>query len=79
MLANDLQNAYNTYFKHIDLSKFKSGVDPKQIYNMLTWMSVGYLFEKQRLGVAIDIDEMMIEFNSWKNMFIKIAYKEEFQ
>lgn len=79
VFANFTGNIFEIYFKYIDFSKFRDGVDPKEIFNMLTWMSEGYLFEKQRSENLIDIEEIWKDFNTWKQMFIKIAYKEEYQ
>lgn len=68
---------YMKYFQNIDTSKFKEGVDYIYLYRMLQWMSEGYLFEKQRLQLPLCIDEMMIEFHRWEQLFKQLLYKEE--
>lgn len=73
-----MSTSFETYFSRIDFSPFKEGVDPKQIFKMLVWMSDGYLHEKQRLNEEVSIEVMMIEFNEWEKAFRKMAYKEEF-
>lgn len=74
-----LEAIYEKYFKNIDLSKFREGTDVKTLLHMLTWMSEGYLHEKQRLGGGFDLDEILSDFRKWSGMFRKIAYKEEYQ
>lgn len=79
VFANFNANIFDIYFKYIDFTKFRDGVDPKEIFNMMTWLSEGYLFEKQRSANTIDIEEMWRDFENWKQMFKKLAYKEEYQ
>lgn len=70
---------YERYFKNIDFSKFREGTDVEALLHMLTWMTEGYLHEKQRLGGRFELEEMMADFKKWSDMFRKIAYKEEYQ
>lgn len=67
------------YFNHIDYSKFREDINPKDIINMLLWMGEGYMYELQLKGKALDLDQIMKEFDKWIAIFKKIAYKEEFQ
>lgn len=67
------------YFRNIAYEKFKEGVDFVQIFKMLTWMSEGYLYEKQSLHLPIDLDEMLEEFYRWEALFKQFIYKEEYQ
>ena len=78
LIQQTMSNVFEQYFYHIDMSKFKEDVDLKQIYQMLAWLMEGYLLEKQRYGLSIDIDEMTEEFEKWKQMFKKICYREEY-
>ena len=77
-LSQDMSGIFSTYFKNVDFSKFRGEVDPQQLLQMLTWMTDGYLREKQRAGQPILIEEVMRDYRSWETMFRKIAYKEEF-
>ncbi len=70
---------YDTYFKNLELDKFKEGIDPKRIYHMLVWITDGYLHSRQMEGKAIEIDDIKKEFTQWAAMFKNISYKEEFQ
>lgn len=73
-----MQESIATCFRYIDFSKFKDDVDPMRIFQMLTWMTEGYLYEKRSLGKALDVNELMQEFHAWKVMFKNMTYKEEF-
>ena len=46
---------------------------------MLRWMGDGYIHDKQMAGKAIDINELLKEFNDWMDMMKKLVYKEEYQ
>lgn len=70
---------FSTFFKNVRLDKFREGVDPKKLVNMIIWMADGYLHQQRSLNKPIDIDEMMNEFSEWCVMFKKYAYKEEYQ
>lgn len=78
VLQDANEEAYEIYFKNIDFTKFKEGVAPKKIYEMMTWMSEGYLLEKQRRKQPLRVEEMMNEFSLWEEAFKKMAYKEEY-
>ena len=70
---------YQMYFGHIDTYKFKDSVEPFKVYKMLRWMGDGYIHDKQMAGKAIDIKELLNEFNDWMDMMKKLVYKEEYQ
>ena len=70
---------YQMYFGHIDTHKFKDSVEPFKVYKMLRWMGDGYIHDKQMAGKAIDINELLKEFNDWMDMMKKLVYKEEYQ
>ncbi|MBS5114002.1 MAG: TetR/AcrR family transcriptional regulator [Coprobacillus cateniformis] len=67
------------YFQHVDQTKFKEGIDFKDIYQMLVWMTEGYLLDKMKTGMPIEMEMMMEEFEKWKKMFKKMCYREEYQ
>ena len=73
-----LDNQMSTYFKNVDLSKFREGVDLEQIMRMMVWMTEGYMQEKRRSNAGLRLEQMKKDFNDWVNMFRKIAYREEY-
>ncbi|MPN56665.1 hypothetical protein SDC9_204355 [bioreactor metagenome] len=68
---------YDTYFSNINFSKLRDDVDPKEIYQMLTWMTDGYIHEWQRTGQSIGIDDMMKKYRLWSAYLRRLSYKEE--
>lgn len=78
IIKKAMDETYIKYFRNIDAYKFKKGVDPKKIVQMLTWMADGYLHEKQRCNSPIVLEDFMREYRSWADMFKKIVYKEEY-
>ena len=73
-----LDNQMSTYFKNVDLSKFREGVDLEQIMRMMVWMTEGYMQEKRRSNAGLRLEQMKKDFNDWVNMFRKLAYREEY-
>lgn len=70
---------FGKFFSGIDLTRFKPGVDPAQIYRMLAWMTDGYLHDRQMQGLPICAGELWQEFCAWVQLLKKSTYKEEYQ
>lgn len=77
-LSDILSQMYGNYFKNINTSKFKSGVNPQEILQMMTLLADGYVHELQRVGKRTTIDEFMEKYKHWSLLFRQMAYKEEF-
>ncbi|NMA84314.1 MAG: TetR/AcrR family transcriptional regulator [Epulopiscium sp.] len=77
-LSAILSQMYENYFKNIDTSKFKPGVNPQEILQMMTLLADGYIHELQRAGKHMTIDEFMKKYKRWVLLFKQMAYKEEF-
>ncbi len=69
---------FASYFTKMDYSKFKDDVNPMEIMQMLMWMADGYLHERQRTGIPLDLDELMDKFKVWTDFFKKASYKEDY-
>lgn len=67
-----------SYFRHVDMTKFKEDVNPQEILNMLFWMADGYIRQFEIAGIPLDLDALMKEFYKWSEMFKKLSYREEF-
>lgn len=78
IFKDTIDKTFEIYFKNVDWSRFKEGIDPKKIYRMLLWMSEGYLFEKIKFQEFVTIEEMEEEFTQWKEMFKKMCYRKEY-
>lgn len=70
--------AVKSYFADIDCSKFKDGVSPQKVYQMLNWMSDGYIHFKRMKDDKLNLDQMMEEFEEWMKMLRTMMYKEEY-
>lgn len=76
--CNEISRAYK-YFRNLDYSKFKEGVGPERIFNMLVWLTDGYVHMQYMEGIPLDVAKAEQEFAEWVRMLKSIAYKEEFQ
>ncbi len=72
------EQTYEQYFSNIDLSKFKEGVDPGNIFQMIIWMTDGYMHEQQMHKKPLCLDAIDKTLANWTAMFKQIAYKEEY-
>ena len=63
-----IQGSFAQYFSNIDFSKFRPGVDPAQLRRMLTWMTEGYMNEKQRAGVPLRLEDILADYSGWEEM-----------
>lgn len=78
-LIRGLDQSYQLYFQNLDMSKFQDGISPLQIFNMLLWMTDGYLHIRDMAGLPVDLDDIDRKFNLWCQMLKKVSYKEEYQ
>lgn len=78
-VARETKNLYFNYFAHVDTSKFREEMNPEEVFRMLTWMTDGFLHERQRMGQSVDLGEVMEQFRRWSAYFRRMAYKPEFQ
>ena len=69
------EDSFELYFSNLDLSKFKRKEDVYQIYKMSIWMSDGYMHEKRIKKKKIDVEELLLEFNKWMQIFKNNFYK----
>ena len=75
---NAIYNSFDIYFKNIDFTPFKEEIVVKKIYQMMLWLSEGYINEKKRINTPIVLEDFLSDFALWKALFKKICYKEEY-
>lgn len=75
---NKKQIDINSYFKNIDKTKFRDDVDIKDIIEMITYTSEGYLQSRKKMTNKIDKEDMIKQYSKWMKMFKQIAYKKEY-
>lgn len=70
---------YDLYFSHVDTSRFREGVSPREVLQTLIFLTDGYLHWQLMSGGKIELKPLMQEYARWKQMMIGYAYKEEYQ
>lgn len=75
---NKKQIDINSYFKNIDKTKFRDDVDIKDIIEMITYTSEGYLQSRKNMSMKIYKDDMIKQYSRWMKMFKQIAYKKKY-
>lgn len=76
-----------SFFQGLDYSKFKEGVDPMMVLQLLSWASEGcanqvLLTNKMKPGSenpSLDFNEIITLYQTYVEMFRKNFYKEEYQ
>lgn len=81
-ITEDIQQKVNTiymqYFSKIDYYKFKEGIDPFYIFQMLQWMADGYIRTMQKTKDKLDVNEIMEDYDRWEEMFKQMVYRKEY-
>lgn len=81
-ITEDIQQKVNTiytqYFSKIDYYKFKEGIDPFYIFQMLQWMADGYIRTMQKTKDKLDVNEIMKDYDRWEEMFKQMVYRKEY-
>lgn len=77
-INRDIAGITAFYFQKLDTGKFREGIHMEKILEMLTWMTDGYINQKRRMGNALDMEEMMRDFEEWVVLFRRLAYEEEY-
>ena len=75
---NKKQIDINSYFKNIDKTKFRDDVDIKDIIEIITYTSEGYLQSRKKMTNKIDKEDMIKQYSKWMNMFKQISYKKKY-
>lgn len=75
---NKKQIDINSYFKNIDKTKFRDDVDIKDIIEIITYTSEGYLQSRKKMTNKIDKEDMIKQYSKWMKMFKQIAYKKKY-
>lgn len=73
-----LATTYNSYFAHIDKTKFKENIDIIELYRMLLWVGDGYLNERRRLNQPVRVSEAAATFKKIVLLFRQAVYKQEY-
>nr|WP_243456583.1 TetR/AcrR family transcriptional regulator [Mobilitalea sibirica] len=81
-----IKERFDHFFYKLDLHKFKEGVDPKMVMQLLIWCSEGcasQLYMKNRLDPSIEraspnFQEILDLYNSYVELLRKNFYKEEY-
>ena len=74
-----LDDMFQRYFAGVNTEKFRPEVSPRQALDLLVQLMDGYIHQQLLRGSALDMDAVMAEYQVWKDVVRKYAYKEEYQ
>lgn len=74
-----LDEMFRRYFVGVDEKKFRPEVSPQQALDLLVQLMDGYIHQQLLRGKPLDMDAVMAEYQLWKDVVRKYAYKEEYQ
>lgn len=74
-----LDDMFQRYFAGVDEKKFRPEVSPQQALDLLVQLMDGYIHQQLLRGKPLDMDAVMAEYQLWKDVVRKYAYKEEYQ
>lgn len=76
--SEELKNIYDIYFKNVNTEKFKEGINPKDVYEMIVYMTIGYMYETQKNNEKISIDDIMEKYRGWCLILKNSVYKPKY-
>lgn len=74
-----IDDLWETYFARMDREKFREGVEPREVLDLLICLTDGYLHQQIMRGRKIELQELLAEWDRWQGMLRQYAYKEEYQ
>lgn len=77
-VMNATTGVFGEYFKNVDYSKFREDVSPREVFDMLTWMTDGYIHSRHLMGIPLVMEELMDVYYRWEKRMKRIAYRPEF-
>lgn len=77
-MQGQIGTMFSTYFKNVDVSKFRPEADPNEILHMLVWMTDGYMHQEMALGKKVDAEMLLYNFRKWSDLLKQVVYKEEY-
>jgi len=77
-LQDKMSGVFSDYLANVDFSKFRDDLNPLDIFNMLFWLTDGYMHDKRSKGLPIIPEEIVDEYKKWSDLIRRSAYKEEY-
>jgi len=77
-LQDKMSGVFSEYLANVDFSKFRNDLNPLDIFNMLFWLTDGYMHDKRSKGLPIIPEEIVEEYRKWSSLIRRSAYKEEY-
>lgn len=74
-----LEELWERYFSGVDQTKFRPGVAPRQVLDMLIYLTDGYIHRRRLEQKPLVLEELVAEYTVWRGILCAYAYKEEFQ
>ena len=68
---------FKRFFANVDWGKFRDGVDARHVFDMLIWLTDGWMHQRRATHGVVDMDVLMREFLTWCDMLRAWAYKPE--
>ena len=71
----DLEKTLAAELANIDYSRFRKGVSPKDVMEILSYSLDGYLQHKLRMNEALNIEEIMQKYKTWSQLLKESSYQ----
>lgn len=68
---------FERFFAHVDFSRFRDEVDPREVFDMLIMLGDGYLHQRLSSHSPIDLEAFMNAYRQWSDILRAWAYKPE--
>ena len=69
---------YDQFMANVDFTRFRDGVDPREVLDMLIMMGDGYLHQHLSSREPIDVAAFQAAYHQWCAIMRHWAYKPEY-
>lgn len=73
-----VEDMYGRFFKNVDFNRFRDGVDPREVLDMLIMLGDGYLHQRLSSKEPINLEDFMTVYRKWCEILRSWAYKPEY-
>lgn len=76
-MAEQTDLMFARYFRNVRFDRFRDDVDPRHVVDLLVWLADGYLAERRRRRLPIELDALVENMEEWCALLRAYAYRKE--
>lgn len=77
-MSDLMDDMFDVYLAHVRWDKFREDVTPREVVDMLLWLTDGYMHGRIMAGERVDLDDVVAKVKSWLVLLKRATYREEY-